>query len=214
MVDKSYTVMLYCDLELSSLLWRRLLEESNFQVIMETNQIWDIVHQIHKKAPDCVLIEGRRSTKNGIEELCIIKAEHPSVKVTILSASAEEKDVVNALNHGADGYVLKNTYLDDFIKDLRVICEGNLCVSRELVNVIYKMKSSSRIHDESSLIDTLTPREREILMLVVKGESNRKIAELTSLSVNTVNNHISSIYKKLRVRNRVGATILFEKSNR
>jgi DNA-binding NarL/FixJ family response regulator len=209
---KRYKVMIYCDQELTQLLIKRFLEEHDFEIITASSRIWDIVAQAQSHELHGILVEARRNSLNGLKELSIIKAEFPKLPVTILSASTEAGDVIKALNMGANGYLLKNTIADDFIKDFASVCDGNLCVSRELMGTVLKNVRGSGMWKDASSSPKLTPREQEILALMVCGESNREIAEHTVLSINTVNNHVASIYRKLGTHKRVSAVTLWEKS--
>jgi len=203
-------IMLFSDQELTMYLLTNFLQDHKFEIILAANRIWDIVSQIPHYALDGMLIEARRMSLNGMKELSVIKGEFPELPTAILSASTKPSDILNALNMGADGYLLKNTMSHDFIKDFRSVCNGNICISRELVGAVFhSMRHSGQLRDRN-IFHQLSPREHEIMALMSSGETNREIATHTSLSINTINNHIANIYKKLGSHNRVNAVSLWE----
>ena len=205
-------IMFFCDQELTSYLLSNFLQAHHFEIILAANKIWDIVRQIPHQTVDGVLIEARRVSLNGMKELTVIKGEFPELPTAILSASTNPTDILNALNMGADGYLLKNTMSEDFIKDFESVCNGNICISRELIgSVLHSMRHTGQLQS-NPLFHKLSAREHEIMALMASGESNREIAEHMALSINTINNHIANIYKKLGVHNRVSAVSLWENS--
>jgi|GEM_PF-4909760 len=207
-------IMLFCDQELTMYLLCNFLQEHNFEIILAANKIWDIISQIPHHNLDGMLIEARRMSLNGMKELSVIKGEFPELPTAILSASTKPSDILNALKMGADGYLLKNTMSHDFIKDFRSVCNGNICISRELVGAVFhSMRHSGQLWG-NPLLCQLSPREHEIMAMMASGESNREIAAHTALSINTINNHIANIYKKLDTHNRINAVSLWENTFR
>jgi DNA-binding NarL/FixJ family response regulator len=203
-------IMIYCDQELTMYFLSHFLKEHNFNIVISSNDVWDIVEQAPRHDLDCILIEARRMSLNGMKELSIIKGEFPELRAAILSASTKPRDIINALNMGADGYLLKNTMPDDFIKDFESVCCGNICISRALIGtVLHSMRDRSQWKDNSPAFQ-LTNREHEIMALMANGESNREIADHTSLSVNTINNHVANIYNKIGTHNRISTVSLWE----
>ncbi len=152
---------------------------------------------------------------NSISAVRSIVKENPNLKLAILTVSESEDHVMAAMQSGCDGYILKGVSGPELVSVVRTIYEGQSYVSPSLAARLFS-RSQER-HGSSQLgadpLDSLTYREEQILDLVAQGWSNREVAEKLSLSEKTVKHYMTKILKKLRVRNRVEATLIAQTRN-
>jgi two-component system, NarL family, nitrate/nitrite response regulator NarL len=152
--------------------------------------------------PDLVLMDIKMPDCDGLEATRTIKKTHPHIKVVILSVSEDVVDLFQAVQVGAQGYLLKNLEPDDWVQYLHALLDEDLEISREMANRMFQRFHHEPTHDEPKP-DILTVREREILIRVSKGETNRQISNHLCIAENTVKNHIKNILEKLHLENRV-----------
>ncbi len=160
------------------------------------------------KQPDVILLDLRMPEMNGIEVLRQLKSEQVTMPVVILTTSRHEKDLVDALQNGAQGYLLKDMQPDELIQALQDIVQGKNVVAQDMTNALAKFVQGKPINAESNPASTLTPREREIMCHLAAGESNKVIARQLGISDGTVKLHVKAILRKLNVHSRVEAAVL------
>jgi DNA-binding NarL/FixJ family response regulator len=160
-------------------------------------QTLQLVKQLH---PDVAIIDIAMPELNGIEAARRICSDCPSTRVIILSIYSTEEHVSRALRAGARGYVLKEAAGIEVVNAVRAVHSGHHYLSQKLSDqliddYLHHIKSSG----ETSPLDRLSPREKEVLQLVVEGESSAEIASVLSLSVKTVETYRSRIFTKLEI---------------
>ena len=160
--------------------------------------------------PDVVLLDMRMPQMTGLEVLRELKRRRQSMPVVILTTSRDETDVIDALQGGAQGYLLKDMEPDDLIDSLTEIVRGKTIVANELTMVLAKALRGDEPETASAatVIDNLTPREREILCLLADGQSNKLIARNLGISDGTVKLHVKAILRKLKIHSRVEAAVI------
>ena len=179
--------------------------EDDLEVIAEVNNAELAIHQCISEAPDLVILDLNMKGLNGIECLKALKKAGIDSKVVIFTVSDLEADLVQALRVGADGYILKDCEPDWFINSIHRIMEGELVVSPELTQVLARAFAPK--NDESSIIDKLTLRERNILQNISEGDTNKEIARKLDITEGTVKVHVKNLLKKMQLRTRVEAAI-------
>lgn len=213
-----YRVLVLSDQSLFCVLLGQFLREHDFIIEGEYTDTWKAVEYIRKSSPDIVLIDARRAKANGLEDASILKGEFPAQKVVILSASDEMEDITSALLLKIDGYLLKNSSVEQIVQDLKDICNNELRISPKLVGVVLKAWHQIQVKEPKKETNTspLSPRENEILSLIAKGKTNKEIGQQLLISPNTVKNHVDSILTKLNVHSRSEAvyTWIGQLSNR
>jgi two-component system, NarL family, response regulator NreC len=151
--------------------------------------------------PDVAVMDISMPNLNGIEAAHQITQSHPEIAVIVLSMHPDEGYVLRALKAGAKGYLLKDSAESDLIAAVRAVARGKSffspAVSKVLLDDYLRKLKRSGAEDA---YDLLTPREREVLQLVVEGKSNKEVANLLSLSVYTVETHRSNIMQKLNLK--------------
>lgn len=145
--------------------------------------------------PDVAMIDLRMPVCDGVEAIRRIRAEFPDARILVLSSHEGDEDISSALDAGAMGYLLKHSSGEQILPALKSIMEGRRWLSPE---------AAKRLA-ERNLTESLTPRERELLVLLAQGEANKQIAGILGLSEETVKTHVRNILGKLQVRDRTEA---------
>ena len=153
---------------------------------------------------DLVLLDLNMPGKDGFAALDTITKNYPATPVVILSASNQRGDMQNALDAGAVGFITKDTTSAVMLNALRLILSGGVYIPTGM--------AQQQVADENiSITSDLTPRQLQVLTLLVQGESNKLIATELELAEATVKMHVSSIFKSLGVINRTQAAMVAEK---
>jgi two-component system, NarL family, nitrate/nitrite response regulator NarL len=188
---------------------RRLLEaESDLKVIGEACDGAEAVKLARQLKPDILLLDLAMPRQPGLEALREMSSGSPSspVRVILLTAAAEKKQIVEALQLGARGVVLKDSATQLLLKSIHTVMAGEYWVGRESVsNLVQYLRNLVQSSGEESRQRKfgLTPRELEIVSAVVAGYANKEIAEHFKISEDTVKHHLSNIFDKLGVSTRL-----------
>lgn len=192
-----------------------LLERRGIEVIGAVGDCRQGIDWVIEKTPDVVLLDMRMPDMNGLEVLQELRRRDVAMPVVMLTTSRDEGDVVNALQNGARGYLLKDMEPDELIKALGDIVAGQTVVAPELTIVLAKAVQGEVSGDaagQRSLAE-LTPRELEILCHLAEGQSNKVIARNLGISDGTVKLHVKAILRKLDVHSRVEAAVIAVEQN-
>jgi DNA-binding NarL/FixJ family response regulator len=166
------------------------------------------VQQAGELQPDLVLMDIHMPVMNGVRATAQIKQRWPAVKVMILTTFQEVQYVVEALNSGAEGYILKDIDPDDLASAIRLVHRGETMITQEVAKTLFSRSLQGGIASSAKSKETdyrLSEKEIKVLQLIADGLANRQIAERLFLSEGTVKNHVSTIYSKLNVNNRAAA---------
>ncbi len=178
-----------------------LEEESLFTIVGQAKNGKEAIELCGEHLPDILLIDIEMPVLDGLEATKIIKEKYPFIKVIILSVSDNVGDLFTSIQYGAQGYLLKNMDPDDWLQYLRSIVDGSNSATRDLAGkLLYQFRE--RDLQNTTKNSSLTPREKEILLLVSEGLTNRQIAENLFIAENTVKNHIKNLLEKLGLENR------------
>lgn len=179
-----------------------LADDPLFIVIGEAVNGKEAVKLCDMLLPDIVLMDIEMPVLNGLEATKLIKEKNPLIKVIILSVSDDVADLFTAIQYGAQGYLLKNMDPDDWLEYLHSVADGTTYAARGIAGkLLYQFREADLEHSPTP--STLTAREKEILLLVAKGLTNKQIGQQLFIAENTVKNHIKSLLGKLEVENRV-----------
>ena len=177
----------------------RLLEETNeIQVVGEADNGIDALKLARLLSPDMLILDISMSPMNGLDTLEQVKALKNSPRVIILSMHADQGLVQQALQSGALGYVLKQAVAGELLAAVRAVSCGNVYLSAGVSHVLGEMLLNERT---SNPLDRLSPREREIVQMIVEGLSNREIADRLHRSIKTVEKQRRDAMRKLEVEN-------------
>jgi two-component system nitrate/nitrite response regulator NarL len=186
-----------------------LLERRGIAVIAAVSGCEEGLARVRESAPDVLLLDMRMPEMSGLEMLKRLRSEGQKMPVAMLTTSRDEADVIDSLQQGAQGYLLKDMEPDDLIGALERIVSGETVVAQELTGVLARAVQGGRERQEAeSAYADLTPREREILCLLAEGQSNKVIARNLGISDGTVKLHVKAILRKLRVHSRVEAAVM------
>ena len=183
---------------------RRLLEsEADFDVVGEAADGGEAVEKARELRPDVVLMDIGMPGLSSFEAARHIRKNRPETKVLFLTMYEDEDYLVQCLEVGASGYVLKDTPAAQLVTAVREVYKGGKYLSSQ---VLGKLVEDFRAHVRDAKmrprISTLTPREREILKLLAEGNSVKEIAVLLGLSVKTVEAHKFNLMRKLDIHNK------------
>lgn len=185
---------------------KRLLEsEPDLRVVGEACDGIEAIELVKKLAPEILLLDLAMPRLAGLEALRELSTKTLPVRVILLTAAAEKQQIVEALQLGARGVVLKDSATQILLKSIRAVMDGEYWVGRESVsNLVQYLRN---LIDSSPPVPRrrygLTPRELEIISAVVAGYANREIAEHFRISEDTVKHHLSNIFDKLGVSTRL-----------
>ena len=157
--------------------------------------------------PDLVLLDLNMPGMNGLETLNALKQLEPAPKVVILTVSDAQEDVVAALRGGADGYLLKDMDPEELLNKLHELAEGRLVMSPNIAECLALALRAENPRAQESGPAGLTEREREILIHISGGESNKVIARKLHIAEATVKVHVKHLLKKLGLKSRVEAAV-------
>jgi two-component system nitrate/nitrite response regulator NarL len=159
--------------------------------------------------PDVILLDMRMPEMDGMDVLRQLRQRGFTNPVAMLTTSSDERDLVESLRSGAQGYLLKDMEPDQLVVALRDIVAGKTVVAPDLAPVLARVVQGESITPvQGSPFAKLTPRENEILVLLAEGQSNKVIARNLGISDGTVKLHVKSILRKLGVHSRVEAAVI------
>jgi DNA-binding NarL/FixJ family response regulator len=174
-----------------------LSSQSDIQVIGQARDGLEAVLLTQRMRPDLVILDMLMPGLNGLDALIQIKQSLPDCQVIMLSLYEEERDVINALQHGASGYVLKESSATDLLQAIRHAVTGRHFLSPSLVERAIKVYINNPGILQPNDYRVLTQREREVLHLSAKGLSGPQIASQLSISRRTVETHRANLMHKL-----------------
>jgi DNA-binding NarL/FixJ family response regulator len=157
--------------------------------------------------PDVILMDLQMPDGGGITATRQIMAASPHIRILVVTLFQDDDSVFAALRAGARGYVLKDTDEDEMVRAIRAVAGGEAIFSPAIATRLIDFFAAPRPAAPKAIFPELTEREREILSLIAQGESNAEIAARLVLSLKTVRNHVSNIFSKLQVADRVQAAI-------
>lgn len=152
--------------------------------------------------PDVVLLDVTMPPDSGIETTRQLKEKHPQILVIILTMHEDEDLLREALRAGAAGYVIKRAEESEILQAIHVVSEGDIYVHPAMTRALLHQTVTSE-RRRGAPVEPLTPRELDVLRLLVKGNTNRQAAGLLGLSVRTVENHRANLMGKLGISSRV-----------
>ena len=188
---------------------RDLLTEHGLQVVGEASDGDDAVRLVAHAAPDVVVMDLNMPRMSGIEATRRLARVSPTSRVLVLTVSADDETVADAIEAGASGYLLKDASGDEIASGVRAAAAGEALISpRIAARLLERMRPAEGAGVRGSGTGAeLTDREVEVLRLLAAGNDNAAIAQELYISPRTVKNHISSILAKLHVDNRIQAAV-------
>jgi DNA-binding NarL/FixJ family response regulator len=188
---------------------KSLLEEQGVNVVGEAPNGQTAIKLASELAPDVVVMDLNMPGLTGVETTRKLSGVAPLTRVVVLTISADDEDVMDAVMAGACGYLLKDSSIQDLIVGIRAAAAGESLISPQIAaKVLRRLRSQSSNEDAAETIRAeLSDREIEVLKLIANGKDNAQIARELFISPKTVKNHISNILMKLQIDNRIQAAV-------
>lgn len=185
---------------------KSLLEtEENIIVVGEACDGLEALTEVNDKKPDLLIVDIRMPHLTGIEVVEKLRAQNNSVKIIVLSMHESEEYVLKSIRAGADGYLLKGSSKEEFLKALHTVANGSKYFSGDISSILINQltNSSPVVGPKAILAESMmiTKREKEILTLLLSGKGNKEIAEALDISKRTAEVHRFNLMKKLQVKN-------------
>lgn len=191
---------------------KQLLEfDGSIEIVAEATNGIECLEKLNIYEPDVLLLDINMPEKNGIEVLREMKVNNSPVKVLILTVHNELEYLMNAVDIGVDGYILKDSEFVELKRAINAVLEGENYIQPSLISALNSQLVNRDI--EKDKIALLTSRELEVLAQVANGMFNKEIATNLNISERTVKNHISNIFKKIDVSDRTQAAVFAIKNN-
>jgi DNA-binding NarL/FixJ family response regulator len=174
-----------------------LAKNIKFEIIGEAENGRELVEMASQLQPDVILTDVKMPFMSGLEAIEQLTKDFPLMKFIVLSMHDEREYIVNALKIGASGYLLKTIEGVELEKAIITVYEGGKSFSPIVTNIL----AEAVVKPEPNAVSDITPREKEVLNLVVKGNSTKQIADQLNISIRTVESHRINMLKKMKVSN-------------
>lgn len=186
-----------------------LNRQAGFEVVGEAGDSLEGIKRAKQLKPDVVLLDLHMPGISGLEAIPLLKDEAPESEIIMLTVSEEADCLLEALRAGARGYLLKNIETDFFLDSIRRTVAGESVMSQQMASRLADAMrtTSGKLVCEENGLGKLTPREREVIVLLALGDSNKKIARTLDLAESTVKIHVQGILRKLNLTSRVQAAV-------
>ena len=179
-----------------------LIPRNGMMVVGEAENGRQAVEMAQQLKPDLILMDMIMPELNGAEATALIREIDPGARILFLTSFGNEDILEDALQAGAQGFLLKDSPPDDLLQAIRTVYQGQLILPPQLA-----LKLINKPDPEGELKADLTDREREVMSAVKRGMSNKEIAEQLNISINTVRSHIRNLLRKLDLTNRTQLAI-------
>lgn len=200
---------------------RALLEQDErIEVCGESGDVGEALRRLVQCRPDVILLDNHLPGVRGVDAIPALKSAAPQARILMLTVSEDEQDLATALQAGADGYLLKTVESDQLCDAIVKVLEGESVISPEMMTklvAVFRARPNPETapapldppgadrRDEA--MASLSPREREILLLIARGDSNKLIARALDIAETTVKIHVQHILRKLGLASRVQAAV-------
>ena len=182
--------------------------ESDLEVVAQAHDGHQALEAVRRTRPDVVLMDIRMPVLDGIASTRSLLADHPEVRVVILTTFDLDEYVYEALRAGATGFVLKDSPAEDIVRAVRVAAAGEALVSPAITRRLIAEFAVRRPPADRQRLAALTEREREVLAAMARGLNNDEVGRALFISEGTVRTHVNHVLAKLGVRDRVQAVVL------
>jgi DNA-binding NarL/FixJ family response regulator len=182
-----------------------LNQDRRVSVVGEAVDGAEAVEQAEALRPDVVLMDIKMPNLDGVEATRRIVADHPEIKILVLTTFDADTYVLQALRAGASGYVLKNAQPQAIVSSILAVLSGERVMASVVANRVLDMITGTTTPKD--FYNGLTAREIEILKLMALGQANKQIARRLEISEKTVRNHVSHMYEKLQIYERSQAVL-------
>ena len=177
-----------------------LAEDPDVKVIGEAGNSEEAMVLIEKETVDIVILDLQMPGMSGIELSKMIKSRYKSISIILLTMHKDERIFNNSLEYGLEAYILKENAVEEVLKAVHVVADGNFYLSPSMSEyMIQKSMKQKKLVDENPGIKNLSEKEKEILNLISQNKTTKEIAEALFVSYKTIENHRANICKKLNI---------------
>ncbi|OAJ71974.1 DNA-binding response regulator [Methylobacillus sp. MM3] len=184
-----------------------LQRQNDFELVGEAGSGLEGVKDAKRLSPDVILLDLHMPDMSGLETIPLLKDEAPNAQIVMLTVSEDAEDLLEALRIGARGYLLKNIDTDFLLQSIRRAAAGESVMSPQMGGKLADAVRAPAKGSNATDAVKLTPREREIIVKLARGDSNKEIARELDLSESTVKIHVQGILRKLNLASRVQAAV-------
>ena len=174
----------------------------HFDVVGSSGDVDDAIAGIRRTNPDVVLIDVHMPGGGGVTVIDNVTETHPEMTFLALSVSDSPEDVIAMIRAGARGYVTKSIGPEELVDAVRRIADGDAVFSPRLAGFVLDAFAGALPRPDDPELDQLTPREREVLRQIARGYTYKQVARRLSISIKTVETHVSSVLRKLQLSSR------------
>jgi DNA-binding NarL/FixJ family response regulator len=181
--------------------------EDDLEVVADAESAEDVVELVWQTRPDLVLLDIRMPQGNGLDAVPAILRIHSGTRVLVLTACDEKEEHLRAFRLGASGVILKDSARHTLVQAIRTVCTGQRWVDPRMAAMLSGDLSDADASSDPTALrqdNGLTERELEIVRLVASGFKNKEVSEKLRISERTVKTHLTNVFQKLGVRDRVG----------
>jgi DNA-binding NarL/FixJ family response regulator len=188
---------------------RQAITAEDIEVVGEAATCERALEATDELRPDVVLLDLDLPDRSGLEYLRAVRGRMPEMLVVVLTVSAADRDLVEALRSGAAGYLTKDVAPEDIGRALRDARRGELPIPGRLAATTIQSLAGPARDPSSTHLQRLTDREREVLALISEGRTDRQTADAMGISIRTVEAHVGSILRRTGARNRAEASAMY-----
>ncbi len=180
--------------------------EDDIIIVGEAENGEKVIDMLKGCEADVILLDMKMPLMDGLEVLQRAKEKLNSIKIIMLTVENDRTFILDAINKGADGYVLKDSAGTEIVEAIKAVYKGEKYIDKSLVSILF---SGFKTKDENKhcILDSLSKREIEVLLYISKGLSNKDIGERLFLSEKTVKNYATTLFRKIGAHDRVHAAI-------
>lgn len=191
-----------------------LKKQDDIKMIGEASNGEELVRITEKLMPDVVLTDIRMPVMDGIEATKLITQKFPQVYVIALSMFNDDNLVIDMMEAGAKGYLLKNAHKTEIIDAIRTVNRDEIYYCKQTSDKLIKMMANSRFHPQKDkLIESFSPKEIEIIKLICQQFSSKEISEHLHSSIRTIEGYRKKIQEKMKVKNSAGIVVYAIRNN-
>jgi two-component system nitrate/nitrite response regulator NarL len=198
-----------------------LSQDGRFTVAGQAADVGEALRELARHTPDVILLDNHLPGVRGVDGIAAMKRIAPEVRILMLTVSEDEDDLAAALKAGADGYLLKTVESEHLCESIVKVLAGESVVSPEMMTKLVTAFRSKALapaavvapallnlpHPQAGALALLSAREREVLVLIARGDSNKVIARALDIAETTVKIHVQHILRKLQLTSRVQAAV-------
>jgi two-component system nitrate/nitrite response regulator NarL len=185
---------------------RSCLDDLDLEIVGEAVDGQEAIAKVKELLPDIVLMDIDMPKVNGLEATRLLRKENPGVRVLILSVHSNKQYVLQIIQSGAQGYVLKDAAPAELIRAIEAVYSGEPFFSPDVSQMVLSQYMAEAGRDDEEGSGRLTSREREVLAMIAEGQSNKEMANKLGVGVRTVETHRERVMDKLNIRTVAGLT--------